>query len=239
MNAPLIEATGLTKEYRLASGKKVHAVSDVSLQIFRGETLGLVGESGCGKSTLGRALIGLNPPTAGEVRFEGAPITGLGERAFRAYRRRMQMIFQDPYASLDPRMTVQEIVAEPLKTYKVCKTREELSARVGALLDAVGIPREYRDRYPHQFSGGQRQRVGIARAIALRPGSDRLRRAGLRAGRIGAESDSQPAQIAAARAWADVSVYQPRSVRRAVSVRSRVRDVFRLALRAGRHRRRL
>ena len=169
MNTPLIEATGLTKEYRLASGKKVHAVSDVSLQIFRGETLGLVGESGCGKSTLGRALIGLNPPTAGEVRFEGAPITGLGERAFRAYRRRMQMIFQDPYASLDPRMTVQEIVAEPLKTYKVCKTREELSARVGALLDAVGIPREYRDRYPHQFSGGQRQRVGIARAIALDP----------------------------------------------------------------------
>ena len=128
-----------------------------------------MGESGCGKSTLGRALIGLNPPTAGEVRFEGAPITGLGERAFRAYRRRMQMIFQDPYASLDPRMTVQEIVAEPLKTYKVCKTREELSARVGALLDAVGIPREYCDRYPHQFSGGQRQRIGIARAIALDP----------------------------------------------------------------------
>ena len=227
MNTPLIEATGLTKEYRLASGKKVHAVSDVSLQIFRGETLGLVGESGCGKSTLGRALIGLNPPTAGEVRFEGAPITGLGERAFRAYRRRMQMIFQDPYASLDPRMTVQEIVAEPLKTYKVCKTREELSARVGALLDAVGIPREYRNRYPHR----PRHRA--------RPGSDRLRRAGFRAGRIGAESDSQPAQIAAARAWADVSVYQPRSVRRAVSVRSRVRDVFRLTLRAGRHRRRL
>lgn len=169
MNAPLIEATGLTKEYRLASGKKVHAVSDVSLQIFRGETLGLVGESGCGKSTLGRALIGLNPPTAGEVRFEGAPITGLGERAFRAYRRRMQMIFQDPYASLDPRMTVQEIVAEPLKTYKVCKTREELSARVGALLDAVGIPREYCDRYPHQFSGGQRQRIGIARCLVMDP----------------------------------------------------------------------
>ena len=165
MNTPLIEATGLTKEYRLASGKKVHAVSDVSLQIFRGETLGLVGESGCGKST----LIGLNPPTSGEVRFEGAPITGLGEKAFRPYRRRMQMIFQDPYASLDPRMTVQEIVAEPLKTYKVCKTREALSARVDALLDAVGIPREYRGRYPHQFSGGQRQRIGIARAIALDP----------------------------------------------------------------------
>ena len=166
----MIEATDLTKEYRLASGKNgPRRVTTCRCRFTAAKRWALVGESGCGKSTLGRALIGLNPPTAGEVRFEGAPVTGLGERAFRAYRRRMQMIFQDPYASLDPRMTVQEIVAEPLKTYKVCKTREELSARVGALLDAVGIPREYCDRYPHQFSGGQRQRVGIARAIALDP----------------------------------------------------------------------
>lgn len=165
----LLEAKNLTKDFPLKNKKSVHAVSDVSLQIYKGETLALVGESGCGKSTLGRALIHLLKPTSGEVYFEGTALGGLSEKEFAAYRRRMQLIFQDPYASLDPRMTVRDIVAEPLKTYKLCKTAEETTEAVLELLRAVGIPEEFLYRYPHQFSGGQRQRIGIARAIALDP----------------------------------------------------------------------
>ncbi len=169
MDRVLLEATGLSKEFPLKNRKRVHAVSDVSLQIFRGETLALVGESGCGKSTLGRTLIRLLEPTAGKLRFEGADISDMSEREFRPYRRRMQLIFQDPYASLNPRMTVRDIVAEPLKTYKICPNEGETTQRVLDLLKAVGIPGEFLYRYPHQFSGGQRQRIGIARAIALDP----------------------------------------------------------------------
>lgn len=141
----------------------------MSLEIFKGETLALVGESGCGKSTLGRALIRLIKATSGEITFGGVDITSLREKDFGPYRRRMQLIFQDPYASLDPRMTVRDIVAEPLKTHKLCHTREEMTERVLSLLRDVGIPEEFLFRYPHQFSGGQRQRIGIARAIALDP----------------------------------------------------------------------
>ena len=169
MDRVLLEATGLSKEFPLKNRKRVHAVSDISLQIFRGETLALVGESGCGKSTLGRTLIRLLEPTAGKLRFEGADISDMSEREFRPYRRRMQLIFQDPYASLNPRMTVRDIVAEPLKTYKICPNEGETTQRVLDLLKAVGIPGEFLYRYPHQFSGGQRQRIGIARAIALDP----------------------------------------------------------------------
>ncbi len=169
MDRVLLEATGLSKEFPLKNRKRVHAVSDVSLQIFRGETLALVGESGCGKSTLGRTLIRLLEPTSGKLRFEGADISDMSEREFRPYRRRMQLIFQDPYASLNPRMTVRDIVAEPLKTYKICPNEGETTQRVLDLLKAVGIPGEFLYRYPHQFSGGQRQRIGIARAIALDP----------------------------------------------------------------------
>lgn len=169
MNDVLLEAVGLTKEFPLKNKKCVHAVSDVSLQIFKGETLALVGESGCGKSTLGRTLIRLLQPTAGKIYFNGTEISALNEKNFSPYRRRMQLIFQDPYASLDPRMTVRDIVAEPLKTYHICKTAEETTALVIELLRAVGIPEEFLYRYPHQFSGGQRQRIGIARAIALDP----------------------------------------------------------------------
>lgn len=165
----LLEAKGLTKDFPINKKKCVHAVSDVSLKLYKGETLALVGESGCGKSTLGRTLIRLLKPTAGEVFFEGTELGALSEKDFAPFRRRMQLIFQDPYASLDPRMNVRDIVAEPLKTYKICKTAEETTEAVRALLRAVGIPEEFLYRYPHQFSGGQRQRIGIARAIALDP----------------------------------------------------------------------
>ena len=169
MNEILLEAKELTKEFTLKNRKKVHAVSDVSLEIFKGETLALVGESGCGKSTLGRTLIRLIKATSGEITFGGADITSLREKDFGPYRRRMQLIFQDSYASLDPRMTVRDIVAEPLKTHKLCHTKEEMTERVLSLLRDVGIPEEFLFRYPHQFSGGQRQRVGIARALIMNP----------------------------------------------------------------------
>ena len=165
----LLEGKGLVQEFAAKGRKKVHAVSGVDLTIYKGETVALVGESGCGKSTLGRTLINLLPPVRGTVTFEGKELTGMSRKAFAPYRRQMQLIFQDPYASLDPRMTVRDIVAEPLETYGVCPTAEQTTARVLELLDAVGMAREFLYRYPHQFSGGQRQRIGIARAIALRP----------------------------------------------------------------------
>ncbi len=165
----LLEAKGLTKEYPAGRKKVVHAVSGVDLAIRQGETLALVGESGCGKSTLGRLLMGLIPPTSGRVFFEGWEITAMKPGEFRPLRRQMQMVFQDPYASLDPRMTVRDIIAEPLETWKVTKTREETTKRVLELMAEVGVSGEFLYRYPHQFSGGQRQRIGIARAIALDP----------------------------------------------------------------------
>ena len=165
----LLRAEGISKNFPAGGGKKVHAVSGVDVTLYEGETLALVGESGCGKSTLGRTLIRLTEPTEGTVFFEGENITAMKAQEFRAIRPKMQMIFQDPYASLDPRMTVRDIIAEPLDVHRVCRTREETTERVLELMEAVGLPKEYLDRYPHQFSGGQRQRIGIARAIALKP----------------------------------------------------------------------
>ena len=165
----LLEGKRLVKEFPAKGRKKVHAVSDVDLTVYAGETLALVGESGCGKSTLGRAMINLIPLTSGAVTFEGKQISGMSPKDFAPYRRQMQLIFQDPYASLDPRMTVRDIVAEPLMTYKLCPDKNAVTQRVLELLEAVSIPREFLYRYPHQFSGGQRQRIGIARAIALQP----------------------------------------------------------------------
>ena len=167
----LLQTEGLVKEFPLTGNRKgcVHAVSGVDLTIYKGETLALVGESGCGKSTLGRLLIHLLPRTSGKIFFEGEEITALSEQAFIPYRRKMQMVFQDPYASLNPRMTVRNIIAEPLTTYKVCPTKEKTTELVLELMKAVGVPAEFLNRYPHQFSGGQRQRIGIARAIALSP----------------------------------------------------------------------
>lgn len=171
----LLEVHGLTKEFKVSSGmwKKskgvVHAVTDVSLDIYEGETLALVGESGCGKSTLGRLILNLIEPTAGTVIFDGRDIQKLPPEELRQMRKEMQIIFQDPYASLNPRWTIRDIVAEPLVTHGVYKTKEETTARVEELLEKCGIRPEFINRFPHQFSGGQRQRVGIARALALNP----------------------------------------------------------------------
>ena len=169
MSEYLVEARELTKEFPAAGKKTVHAVSGVSLQIRKGETLGLVGESGCGKSTLGRLLIHTLQPTSGEVLFRGQPVTRMKDSDFKPLRKEMQLVFQDPYASLDPRMTVRDLVAEPIETWKLCGSREEVTDRVRDLLRAVGVPVVFLYRYPHQFSGGQRQRIGIARAIAADP----------------------------------------------------------------------
>lgn len=164
----LLEAENLVKEFPARRGK-VHAVSDVSLCIYRGETLALVGESGCGKSTLGRMLLRLTEPASGRLRYDGQNLLALKPEKMREMRRRMQIIFQDPYASLNPRMSIGRIIEEPLLTHKIGENRQERQSIVHSLMDKVGIRPEFYSRYPHQFSGGQRQRVGIARALALNP----------------------------------------------------------------------
>ncbi|MEU3412605.1 ABC transporter ATP-binding protein [Streptomyces sp. NPDC006658] len=176
MAEPILEATGLVKHYPLTRGVlrrrqsgAVKAVDGVDFALGRGETLGLVGESGCGKSTVARLLCHLERPTAGTVRFKGEDVTGLSGRALKAVRRSIQMVFQDPYTSLNPRMTVGDIVGEPYEIHPEVAPKGDRRRRVRELLDVVGLDPEYANRYPHQFSGGQRQRIGIARALALRP----------------------------------------------------------------------
>jgi peptide/nickel transport system ATP-binding protein len=155
----------------MSGGKMVaKAVNGVSFDVFRGETLGLVGESGCGKTTLGRAIVRLvQPSKGGKIAFCGRDITGLGNRQFRPLRKEMQMIFQDPFGSLNPRLTVGQMLGEVLRVHGIANGSKAVAARVGQLLDTVGLNREYASRYPHEFSGGQRQRVGIARALAVNP----------------------------------------------------------------------
>ena len=166
---PLVEVRNLVKHFSVEkSDDVVRAVDDISFDILSGETLGLVGESGCGKSTVGRCLIRLHEPTSGDILFEGKNLVGLPKRDMQQLRSEMQIIFQDPYASLNPRMSIRSIVAEPLKIHGV-SDKNERKERVADLLNKVGLDPAYMDRYPHEFSGGQRQRIGIARALALNP----------------------------------------------------------------------
>ncbi|EWY37219.1 hypothetical protein N825_21050 [Skermanella stibiiresistens SB22] len=164
----LLAVEDLTKHFPLKTGGVIHAVNGVSLRQRRGETIGIVGESGCGKSTFARLCLRLIEPTSGAIRFDGGDLRSLPARALRAKRRDMQIIFQDPYASLDPRMSVGDIIREPLDIHAI-GNRAERRAQVVELLEKVGLPPDAARRYPHEFSGGQRQRIGIARAIALRP----------------------------------------------------------------------
>lgn len=175
MSEPLLEVTDLVKHFPIRSGivverevAKVRAVDGVSLSLRKGETLGLVGESGCGKSTLCRTILQLVDPTSGSVRFEGEELVGRNRRQMRPFRRRMQMIFQDPYASLNPRKRVGQIIGDPMEMHGLASGRD-VEARVRDLLDRVGLRPEHAERFPHEFSGGQRQRIGIARALALEP----------------------------------------------------------------------
>ena len=172
---PLLEVTDLVVHFPIKSGiivdrevARVHAVDGVSFTLHEGETLGLVGESGCGKSTLCRAILQLVQPTSGSVRFDGQELVGRSRRDLRPLRREMQMIFQDPFASLNPRKRVGQIVGDPLELHGLA-SGAELKRRVQELLDRVGLQAEHYNRYPHEFSGGQRQRIGIARALALQP----------------------------------------------------------------------
>jgi len=169
---PLLEVRNLKKHFDLSTlghKKILAAVDGIDFVIYKGETFGLVGESGCGKTTTGRLIVKLYNPTEGSIIFDGIDYAGVSERELKPFRKRVQMIFQDPYASLNSRMTVTEIIAEGIKTHKIISSKEEIENRVHELLEKVGLKREHASRYPHEFSGGQRQRIGIARALALNP----------------------------------------------------------------------
>jgi peptide/nickel transport system ATP-binding protein len=168
-NKPLIEVTHLSKEFSLGKGQALRAVNDLSFHILPGETLGLVGESGSGKSTTGRTILQLHQPTNGEVLYQGIPVTRLTKKQLKAMRRHMQIIFQDPYSSLNPRKKILDIIGEALDIHGLMKSHSERLGRVEELLELVGLKKEHAMRYPHEFSGGQRQRIGIARALAVEP----------------------------------------------------------------------
>ena len=175
MSAPLLQVKNLVKQFPIRGGimqrvvDRVHAVDGVSFDLAAGETLGVVGESGCGKSTTGRCILRLIEPSAGQVVFDGKDVTAAGKDELRALARDMQIIFQDPYASLNPRMTVGAIIGEALTIHKLAPTRAAYEARIVELLETVGLAADHMRRYPHEFSGGQRQRIGIARALAVNP----------------------------------------------------------------------
>jgi oligopeptide/dipeptide ABC transporter ATP-binding protein len=175
MSKVLLEVRNLVKHFPVGGGlfggpgATVRAVDDVSFSVQRGETVGLVGESGCGKTTTGRCILQLDSPTSGQIIFEGVDLATLPAKQLRVLRRRIQVIFQDPYSSLNPRMTIGQILAEPLKVHRIIPEKAARTARVGELLVQVGLLPQHADRYPHQLSGGQRQRVGIARALATEP----------------------------------------------------------------------
>ncbi len=169
MSKAFIEIEGMKKFFDLGNHRILKAVNDVSFSIQKGETLGLVGESGCGKSTAGRTIIRLYEPTAGSISIDGTDVAKLSKSKLKAYRSKMQMVFQDPYASLNPRMTVLDIVGEALDIHGLAGSKVERKRRVEELLEMVGLNAEHASRYPHEFSGGQRQRIGITRALAVNP----------------------------------------------------------------------
>ena len=168
MSEPLLRVEHLKKYFKSARGM-VHAVDDVSFTLEAGKTLGVVGESGCGKSTLGRTIIRLQEPTSGSVFFDGKDVSGLNRQQLWEQRRQMQMIFQDPFSSLNPRMTISQAIEEPLALYHICPDRVSRQKRVAELMDTVGLARRLYNTYPHELDGGRRQRIGIARALALNP----------------------------------------------------------------------
>lgn len=168
MSEVLLDVRNLKKYFTVARGT-LHAVDNVTFTVNRGKTMGVVGESGCGKSTLGRVIIGLLDATDGEVVFDGEETVGVSTKKRDKLRQQMQMIFQDPFSSLNPRMSVSEIIGEPLKIYGICKSKQEFNSRVAELMDTVGLASRLTDAYPHELDGGRRQRIGIARALALEP----------------------------------------------------------------------
>ena len=168
MAETILEVRNLVKHFKTSRGM-LHAVDDVSFTLERGRTLGLVGESGCGKSTTGRTILRLIEPTSGEIIFEGQDISKLSPSKLRALRKDMQLIFQDPYSSLDPRKTVSQIISEPIRANKILKTQKEIDERVAELMETVGLAMRLFNTYPHELDGGRRQRIGIARALAMEP----------------------------------------------------------------------
>ena len=164
----LLQVNNLKKYFKTAKGQ-LHAVDDITFSLERGKTLGVVGESGCGKSTLGRTILNLLPATSGEVIFDGVHVENADKKQIRRLRQEMQIIFQDPFSSLDPRLSVSEIIMEPLEIYRVYPTRQERQKRVEELMDTVGLARRLSNAYPHELDGGRRQRIGVARALALNP----------------------------------------------------------------------
>ena len=165
----LIKTLELKKYFNVGGGRQLHAVDGINIEIPRGKTLGVVGESGCGKSTLGRVMMGLLPATSGQILFEDKDIVSCSKREFKKVRREVQMIFQDPYSSLDPRLSVYELIAEPLVMNHVCKNKKEELSRVRELMETVGLAERFINSYPHELDGGRRQRIGVARALALNP----------------------------------------------------------------------
>ena len=169
MNEPLLEISHLKKYFKIGRNEYVHAVDDVGFQIAKGETVGIVGESGCGKTTFGRTILGLYKPTSGKIVFDGTDITCASKKELHAFKKRAQIILQDPYASFNPRMTIAGIISEGIEAHHLYKTKKEKDEAVYSLLKTVGLAAEHTDRFPHEFSGGQRQRIGIARALAVKP----------------------------------------------------------------------
>src|SRR5699024_9960715 len=169
MKEKLLEVKGLKKHFDVGRNQILKAVNDVTFDVYRGETFGLVGESGCGKTTIGRTIMGLYNKTDGNVIYDGEDVHELATSEEFDFYKKMQMIFQDPYASLNPRCTVREVIAEPMEVHGIFKNKKDQLDKIVSLLEEVGLSRDHANRYPHEFSGGQRQRIGIARALALEP----------------------------------------------------------------------